>query len=373
MAGAGVEVGRRVDQLAAEQPIEQREQVAQVFSGGCGTRGRSAADPSTRRFVGGRRATRCVRGLSLGLREHGMAGQRASARRRLVPPRRGRAGRRTRRCCPCSCPRTCVSTPRSNAPRVCAERRPAAHRGAEPVRGRPDRHLCLGIDGPVSQPAIPPSASTSIAASSSSCSRFDTITEKILIVGVVGRRGGGRRWGSLGSPGAWGRQEKKEGRKRNTKKPPPRAGAGRGHARAWEKENGREGARGAAPDGGGGGGGRGEGPGGGGAGGGRQATPPPPGGARSALRGAGWGGPGAASTKRGGRGGGGGPRDEGQGGPGEDDVALALVADAELFRLEAIVRWLDAADVRLKQRPPLAPAAVAEMPLEPTHQMEVSQ
>ena len=35
----------------------------------------------------------------------------------------------------------------------------------------------------------------------------------------------------------------------------------------------------------------------------------------------------------------------------EDDTALALVADAELFRLEAIVRWLDAADVRLKQRP----------------------
>ena len=36
---------------------------------------------------------------------------------------------------------------------------------------------------------------------------------------------------------------------------------------------------------------------------------------------------------------------------GEGEVALALVADAELFRLEAIVRWLDAADVRLKQRP----------------------
>ena len=45
---------------------------------------------------------------------------------------------------------------------------------------------------------------------------------------------------------------------------------------------------------------------------------------------------------------------------GEDDVALALVADAELFRLEAIVRWLDAADVRLKQRPPLAPPALAD-------------
>ncbi len=57
----------------------------------------------------------------------------------------------------------------------------------------------------------------------------------------------------------------------------------------------------------------------------------------------------------------------------QDDVPLALVADAELFRLEAIVRWLDAADVRLKQRPSLAPAEVADMPLEPTHPMEVSQ
>ena len=57
----------------------------------------------------------------------------------------------------------------------------------------------------------------------------------------------------------------------------------------------------------------------------------------------------------------------------EDDVALALVADAELFRLEAIVRWLDAADVRLKQRPHLTPVDVADMPLEPTQAMEVSQ
>jgi len=56
----------------------------------------------------------------------------------------------------------------------------------------------------------------------------------------------------------------------------------------------------------------------------------------------------------------------------EDDVALALVADAELFRLEGIVRWLDAADVRLKQRPPVAPAVVADVP-EPTRTMEVSQ
>jgi DNA-binding PadR family transcriptional regulator len=55
----------------------------------------------------------------------------------------------------------------------------------------------------------------------------------------------------------------------------------------------------------------------------------------------------------------------------EDDVALALVADAELFRLEAIVRWLDAADVRLKQRTPQAPAPRIDAPVEPTRAMEV--
>jgi hypothetical protein len=52
---------------------------------------------------------------------------------------------------------------------------------------------------------------------------------------------------------------------------------------------------------------------------------------------------------------------------------LALVADAELFRLEAIIRWLDAADVRLKQRPILAPAKEADLPVEATDPMEVSQ
>jgi DNA-binding PadR family transcriptional regulator len=57
----------------------------------------------------------------------------------------------------------------------------------------------------------------------------------------------------------------------------------------------------------------------------------------------------------------------------EDDLALALVADAELFRLEAIVRWLDAADVRLKQQPtPVPPAAPADVSLEPPRTMEVS-
>jgi DNA-binding PadR family transcriptional regulator len=57
----------------------------------------------------------------------------------------------------------------------------------------------------------------------------------------------------------------------------------------------------------------------------------------------------------------------------EDDVALALVADAELFRLEAIVRWLDAAEVRLRQLPPPVPAPKADVTLEPTRVLEVPQ
>jgi hypothetical protein len=56
----------------------------------------------------------------------------------------------------------------------------------------------------------------------------------------------------------------------------------------------------------------------------------------------------------------------------EGDVPLALVADAELFRLEAIVRWLDAADVRLKQLPTPAPPPEGDVALEPTRAMEVS-
>jgi DNA-binding PadR family transcriptional regulator len=58
---------------------------------------------------------------------------------------------------------------------------------------------------------------------------------------------------------------------------------------------------------------------------------------------------------------------------GEDDVALALVADAELFRLEGIVRWLDAADVRLKQQPSPVPAPVEDVSPEPARTKEVSQ
>ena len=56
----------------------------------------------------------------------------------------------------------------------------------------------------------------------------------------------------------------------------------------------------------------------------------------------------------------------------EEDVPVALVADAELFRLEAIVRWLDAADTRLKNLPSSTPAAPADVP-EPTRPTEVSR
>jgi DNA-binding PadR family transcriptional regulator len=40
----------------------------------------------------------------------------------------------------------------------------------------------------------------------------------------------------------------------------------------------------------------------------------------------------------------------------EEDVALALVVDAELFRIEAMVRWLDTAEVRLPRLLALGPA-----------------
>src|SRR6476619_6336604 len=34
-----------------------------------------------------------------------------------------------------------------------------------------------------------------------------------------------------------------------------------------------------------------------------------------------------------------------------DDVSVSLVVDAELFRLDAVVRWLDAADARFRRQP----------------------
>ena len=34
----------------------------------------------------------------------------------------------------------------------------------------------------------------------------------------------------------------------------------------------------------------------------------------------------------------------------EGDLSLALAVDAELFRLDAVVRWLDAVEARIKRR-----------------------
>src|ERR1700746_1136945 len=49
----------------------------------------------------------------------------------------------------------------------------------------------------------------------------------------------------------------------------------------------------------------------------------------------------------------------------EFDLNLALVVDAELFRLDAVIRWLDAADGRIKRAalapPPQIPAALPRL------------
>jgi hypothetical protein len=41
----------------------------------------------------------------------------------------------------------------------------------------------------------------------------------------------------------------------------------------------------------------------------------------------------------------------------DDDIGLALLADSELFRLEAVVRWLDTIDARVRQMPTPLPLA----------------
>jgi len=46
-----------------------------------------------------------------------------------------------------------------------------------------------------------------------------------------------------------------------------------------------------------------------------------------------------------------------------NDLGLALIVDAELFRLEGVVRWLDSADVRLRQsdaKPNSSPVDVSD-------------
>jgi DNA-binding PadR family transcriptional regulator len=46
---------------------------------------------------------------------------------------------------------------------------------------------------------------------------------------------------------------------------------------------------------------------------------------------------------------------------GEHDVGLMLVADAEIFRLDAVIRWLDAAEARIRRLP-----AAGDEPPSPT-------
>jgi hypothetical protein len=55
----------------------------------------------------------------------------------------------------------------------------------------------------------------------------------------------------------------------------------------------------------------------------------------------------------------------------EHDVGLALVVDAELFRLEAVVRWLDAADVRMASLPTASPVAAPAVPVRRRRGLEV--
>ncbi len=46
----------------------------------------------------------------------------------------------------------------------------------------------------------------------------------------------------------------------------------------------------------------------------------------------------------------------------QDDVALALAVDAELFRLDSVVRWLDSADSRIKRDPVTQVRRTAALP-----------
>ena len=58
----------------------------------------------------------------------------------------------------------------------------------------------------------------------------------------------------------------------------------------------------------------------------------------------------------------------------EDDVALALVVDAELVRTEAAVRWLDTAETRLRRGPRPKPAdAAGAVPLPDSEPQEAKR
>ncbi|MEO8889827.1 MAG: PadR family transcriptional regulator [Jatrophihabitantaceae bacterium] len=60
---------------------------------------------------------------------------------------------------------------------------------------------------------------------------------------------------------------------------------------------------------------------------------------------------------------------------GPDEVNLALVVDAELFRLDSVVRWLDTADARLRRagtaQAPAVPSAAPDPASKPARTREV--
>ncbi|HEX4019491.1 MAG TPA: PadR family transcriptional regulator [Frankiaceae bacterium] len=51
---------------------------------------------------------------------------------------------------------------------------------------------------------------------------------------------------------------------------------------------------------------------------------------------------------------------------GADELSLALVVDAELFRLDSVVRWLDTADARLRRAAPAPVTALPSLPSLPS-------
>lgn len=53
----------------------------------------------------------------------------------------------------------------------------------------------------------------------------------------------------------------------------------------------------------------------------------------------------------------------------EHDIGLALVVDAQIFRLEGAVRWLDAADVRIKQSSAAGAEEEAPQPPQPARKL----
>lgn len=55
----------------------------------------------------------------------------------------------------------------------------------------------------------------------------------------------------------------------------------------------------------------------------------------------------------------------------ESDVELLLIVDAQLFKLEAVLRWIDSVDARVQHRPDLASAQL--QPITDASPLEVSE